>query len=171
MSQTIKSPILHLICGLPGSGKTTLAKRLHASTGAIRFSPDEWIKLIWLDKAETEGNQFRDQIEQLQWKIAKLLLQNSIDVIIEWGTWGRSEREKLRDEAKSIGARVKFYYLNISREMLKERVLKRNQNIDHHEFYIPEKEIEYFLDDCINAFQIPTAEELATYDFIGEVIS
>jgi len=166
MLQNTKKPVLHLICGLPGSGKTTLAKSI-ASTGAIRFSADEWIKDIWNDRAEAEGNQFRDQIEQLQWKIAKQMLQNSIDVIIEWGTWGRSEREKLRDEAKAIGANVKFYYLNISRETLKERVLIRNQNIDRHEFYIPEKEIETFLDDCFNSFQIPTAEELAGYDFIG----
>ena len=167
MHENAGSPILHLICGLPGSGKTTLAKNIAASTGAIRFSPDEWIKDIWNDKAETEGNQYRDQIEQLQWKTAKHMLQNSIDVIIEWGTWGRTEREKLRDEAKGVGAKVKFYQLNISREILKERVLKRNQGMNRHEFYIPEKEIETFLDECFNSFQIPTAEELATYDYIG----
>ena len=167
MSQNTKSPLLHLICGLPGSGKTTLAKNIAASTGAIRFSPDEWIKDIWNDKAETEGNQFRDQIEQLQWKTAKQMLQNSISIIIEWGTWGRTEREKLRDEAKNVGAVVKFYYLDISREILKERVLMRNQQTDRHEFYIPPEEIETFLDECFKSFQIPTPEELATYDFIG----
>jgi predicted kinase len=167
MSQNANSPILHLICGLPGSGKTTLAKSIAASTGAIRFSPDEWIKDIWNDKAETEGNQFRDQIEQLQWKTAKQMMQNSISVIIEWGTWGRTEREKLRDEAKNVGAGVKFYYLDISREILKERVLLRNQGTDRHEFYIPPEEIETFLDECFKSFQIPTDEELATYDFIG----
>ena len=167
MSQNPKRPILHLICGLPGSGKTTLAKNISASSGAYRFSPDEWIKDIWKDKSEVEGNQFRDQIEQLQWGIAIHMLQNSMDVIIEWGTWGRSEREKIRDEAWSAGASVKFYFLNISRELLKERILERNRGIGQHEFYIPEEEIEVFLNDCFKSFQIPTAEEMATYDFIG----
>ncbi len=167
MSDHFKNPTLHLICGLPGSGKTTLAKSIAASTGSFRFSPDEWIKDIWIDKAESEGNQYRDQVEQLQWKMAKLMLQNSVGVIIEWGTWGRNEREKLRDEARALGAKVKFYYLNVSREILKKRILSRNQSIGLHEFYIRESEIETFLDDCFSSLQIPTAEELATYDAIG----
>jgi predicted kinase len=167
MLQEKKHPILHLICGLPGSGKTTLAKSISESSGACRFSPDEWIKEIWKGNAEAEGNQFRDQIEQIQWRVAKQMLNNSIDVIIEWGTWGRIEREKLRDEARAVGASVKFYYLNISRDILKERVLERNKRIDKNEFYIPEEEVDAFLDDCFKSFQIPSAEELATYDFIG----
>jgi len=75
-----------MICGLPGSGKTTLAKKIASTAAALRFSPDEWIKDIWGNQAEAEGNRFRDQVEQLQWKIAKRLLLRSIDVIIEWGT-------------------------------------------------------------------------------------
>jgi predicted kinase len=93
MSDHLKNPTLHLICGLPGSGKTILAKSIAASTGSIRFSPDEWIKDIWIDKAESEGNRFSDQIEQLQWRIAKQMLQNSIGVIIEWGTLIPTEEE------------------------------------------------------------------------------
>jgi predicted kinase len=164
MSTQPPHPILHLICGLPGSGKTALAKKIADATHAFRFSPDEWIKDIWGSEAEGEGNQYRDPIEQLQWKMAKQLLQHSIDVIIEWGTWGRSEREKLRDEARAAGGKVHFYYLNVPREVLKLRILNRNQHLDRHEFHIPESKIEAFLDTCFDAFQPPTADELATYD-------
>ena len=66
------SSVLHLICGLPGSGKTTLSKKLKVLYNAIRFCPDEWIKDIWpLTTAESEGGKYRDSIEQLQWKIGK----------------------------------------------------------------------------------------------------
>ena len=91
----VSPPILHLICGLPASGKTTLAKKLEAALGTIRFCPDEWIKDIWpSDIAESEGGNYRDQIEQLQWKIGKNILRSGLDIIIEWGTWGQNERER-----------------------------------------------------------------------------
>ena len=167
MTAPYPSPILHLICGLPGSGKTTLAKSIAASTGALIFSPDEWIKDIWGAKAETEGNAYRDRVEQLQWKIARRAMMRSNEVIIEWGTWGKSDREKLRDETKTLGGKVKFYYLNVPRELLKQRILDRNRQPGPHEFYVAESEIETFLDDCFSNFQAPTEAELATYDEVG----
>lgn len=39
-------PTLHLICGLPGSGKTTLAKQLEHDPPALRLAPDEWMARI-----------------------------------------------------------------------------------------------------------------------------
>ena len=40
---TIQRPLLIAFCGLPGSGKTTVARELERETGAIRFSTDEWM--------------------------------------------------------------------------------------------------------------------------------
>ena len=37
---------LIIVCGLPGSGKTTLAKALESSLVAVRFSPDEWMDAL-----------------------------------------------------------------------------------------------------------------------------
>ena len=161
-------PILHLICGLPGSGKTTLSKKIAGTLGAIRFCPDEWIKEIWpKETAETEGNSRRDQIEQLQWKLGKEFLKLGKDVVIEWGTWGKSEREKLRDEAWAVGAKVKLYYLDQPRDVLKTRLLNRNIDLPKHEFYTPEERIDEFLDECCGSMQIPQEDELKTYDYLG----
>jgi predicted kinase len=160
------APILHLICGLPGSGKTTVARKIESSTGAIRFCPDEWIKDIWKEKAEDEGNNLRDAIETLQWKIARRVLQNNIDVIIEWGTWGRNEREKLRDDARSVGARVKFYYLDVPKNTLYERIIARNKDLGEHEFHLPDLDVKRLIDEWYDLFQEPTAEELQSYDIL-----
>jgi predicted kinase len=37
---------LVLIVGLPGAGKTTLARRLEVERAALRFTPDEWMKAM-----------------------------------------------------------------------------------------------------------------------------
>ena len=160
--------VLHLICGLPGSGKTTLAKKLESSLAAIRFCPDEWIKDIWPpETAETEGGQHRDQIEQLQWKIGRQILKTGVDIVIEWGTWGKDERIKLRDEAWALGAKVKFYYLQEPKEVLRARISKRNEHLGRYEFLIPDDQLESELDKWFNLFQIPQDDELKTYDELG----
>lgn len=38
---------LHLMVGLPGVGKTTLARRIEVEGGALRLTKDEWMKALY----------------------------------------------------------------------------------------------------------------------------
>jgi len=58
---------LIIVCGLPGSGKTTFAKTLESKLYAIRFCPDEWMEALGIDIYD---EQRRAKIEALQWQIA-----------------------------------------------------------------------------------------------------
>jgi predicted kinase len=51
------------MCGLPGSGKTTLAKRLERERRALRFTPDDWIEALHIDPYDESR---RAEIERLQ---------------------------------------------------------------------------------------------------------
>ncbi len=62
---------LIILCGLPGSGKTTLGKALEGRLHAIRFAPDEWMAALSLDIYDEER---RAKVEALQWKLSKELL-------------------------------------------------------------------------------------------------
>ena len=53
----------------------------------------------------------RQRVEQLQWNIARQILGLGRNVVIEWGTWGRSERDVLRIEARELGAAVELHFL------------------------------------------------------------
>jgi predicted kinase len=100
---------LIIICGLPGSGKSTHAKSIEQSLNAVRFCPDEWMDVLRVDLWDTHG---RGKVEQLQWIVAQRLLELDQTVLIEWGTWGRDERDELRLKAREHGASVELHYLD-----------------------------------------------------------
>jgi predicted kinase len=150
---TSVGPRLIIVCGLPGSGKTTLAKAIEGRLGAIRFSPDEWMADLSLDLYDEER---RAKIEALQWKLAQQLLALGQVVIIEWGTWGRSERNALRLGARALGATVELHYLSAPEQVLFERIARRGMEN-------PPIERE-MLRRWSEIFQAPTPEEMELYD-------
>jgi len=83
------APRLIIVCGLPGAGKTTFATELADRVGAIRLSADEWLDFLQIERSKTT----RALVEALQWKLTQDLLARGLIVIIEWGTWARSERK------------------------------------------------------------------------------
>ena len=117
---------LIIVCGLPGSGKTTLAQSLEDRLRAIRLSADEWMEALSLDLYDEDR---RGKIEALQWTFRKELLARGLIVIVEWGTWGRSERDQLRLEARALGAAVELHYLFAPVDVLFERIQRRGMEI------------------------------------------
>ena len=113
---------LIVVCGLPGSGKTTHARALAASEGALRLSADEWMDALSINLWNEEA---RGRVEALQWRLAQELLPLGVSVIIEWGTWGRSERDTLRLGARELGATAELHYLSAPLDVLWERVRER----------------------------------------------
>jgi predicted kinase len=141
------------VCGLPGSGKTTLAKALESRLRAVRFSPDEWMDALSLNLWDEER---RGKIEALQWKVGQELLALGLTVIIEWGTWGRSERDTLRLGARALGAAVELHYVSAPADVLFERIQRRGMEkppIERDAVY-----------RWFEQFQAPTAEEMALFD-------
>jgi len=144
---------LIIVCGLPGSGKTTVAKMLESRLHAIRLAPDDWMDALSINLWDEEK---RAKIEALQWKLAQELLAVGVTVIIEWGTWGRSERDALRLGARALGAAVELHYLSASEDVLFERIQRRrmeNPPIERDA-----------LSTWFKNFQAPTSEEMALFD-------
>jgi hypothetical protein len=96
-----KQPRLVLLCGLPGSGKTTLGRRLETELSAMRFCPDDWLTDLGVDLDET----MRERLEQLFWDIGQRLLGLGQSVILESGFWLRSDRDENPESGQPLDTR------------------------------------------------------------------
>jgi len=148
-------PTLYLICGLPGAGKTTLAKELETGLPALRLCPDEWIMDIYGPMASRRTiDDARDPVENALWKLAAQSLSLGVDVILEYGFWAKVEREDYRARAESLGAKVVLRFVDAPPEELWRRIEVRNHDLPPS-FRNHRRE----LDDWLKVFQPPSEDE------------
>lgn len=117
-------PTLHLTVGLPGVGKTTLARELERDTGALRLTPDEWMVPLfgvrWADFAGT-----RDVLEgRLIW-VGHQVLRAGASVILDFGCWTSDERWALRAIADVADADFELHYVTLPEEERVRRATAR----------------------------------------------
>jgi predicted kinase len=148
---------LHLMVGLPCSGKTTLAQKLENELPALRLTTDEWHKrLFGQDAEEPEHDARHSQIEAILWNIAGRALELGMNVILDFGFWAREEREDYRLRAKQLGASSEVHYLDVPEYELLRRLEKRNSQPSQESFLISESAMKPW----IAFFQKPTLDEL-----------
>ncbi len=153
---------LILICGLPGAGKTTLAKRVEQDRGAIRMCPDDWIEVVLEDPRDRrERDRLRDPVENLQWELTKGYLHCGLTVILENGFWSEEERTQYACEALEVGALIELFYTEAPDfEKLWSRVKERNMADEASPFVMTEEDLRANW----NVFEAPTPEEIDFYD-------
>lgn len=149
-----KQPRLVLLCGLPASGKTTLARELADAYRAVRLNTDEWKLALGIDPFDED---LRVRLEGQLLALAQRLIVLGTSVILEWGFWARSERDELREVGRSLGAMVELHFLDVPFDELVRRVVARTANggipitANHMERYRV-------------TFQPPTVDELSLFD-------
>ena len=148
---------LHLMVGLPCSGKTTLAQNLEHKLPALRLNLDEWhIRLFGQDAEEPEHDARHSLIEALLWNIASRALELGTNVILDYGFWAREEREDYRLRAKHLGASSEVHYLDVPEDELLRRLEERNSRPSQESFLISAEAMKPW----IAFFQKPTLDEL-----------
>jgi len=150
-------PTLTLFCGLPGSGKTTLAKRLEQTGKGIRICTDDWQEHLGIDHSN-EG--FHDKLQDRLYELALALLRNGQDVILEDGLTQKSERSQKRADAKRFNARTEIHVFDVTFDELWRRLEYRNDHLAHGAVPINGQQFERYW----QIFQRPDEHELRLFD-------
>jgi predicted kinase len=146
-----------LICGLPASGKSTLARQLADELPAVRLDKDTWVTELGGDVWDDD---FRVRVERLLWDLTLELLRQGQSVILEWGHWARAERDEKRLGARAVGVRAELYYLAVPVEELVRRAAQRTASGEWTAAPITREHFETW----VRIFQAPDDVEFRLFD-------
>lgn len=115
-------PTLHLLMGLPGSGKTTLSKILEEQTGAKRISSDE--SRLSLFKNPVFDQKEHDELYAMLDHNVEHLLEAGESVIYDANLNRKQHRQEKYDLADKTGAAVILWRLTTPDELSRKRRLE-----------------------------------------------
>ena len=152
-------PKLFILCGLPYSGKTRLARRFLAGNPNLVFvSIDEILAARGYD---WEANRLPDAegwraIFEESYEKTRAALGEGRDVLYDSTNHTRASRDALRKVAAEAGADCRVLFLDVSPEVVRERW---HQNRETHERFVLDESL---LEQTIASLERPAGDERAT---------
>lgn len=118
-----------LLCGRICSGKSTYARRLCAETGAVALSVDEIMLALFGPDAGEKHDEYAARTEAYLLEKSLALTAAGVDVVLDWGFWGKASRAEARAFFASRGVACEMHYLDVGGEVWRRRLEKRNRQV------------------------------------------
>ena len=150
-------PVVYLLCGLGGSGKSTYAQKLE-DNGLQKFSLDEYVySLHGRAIASLPEQVYLEHYRKAKLKLDKKLvsmIKKRQSVVLDYGFWRRDSRDYYKKLVEDSGGEWKLIYLKASPEVLMTRLKERNKRTDANAFPVSKE----MLLSYIERFEEPNNE-------------
>jgi len=136
---------LIIVCGLPGSGKTTLARKISRELNIVCLHKDlikENLYEIMDGKTLEDSKRIGKYAAYLMFKLPEEYLSNGVDLILESPFNFPGDEEKFRDWEKKHNLNIFTIICSIEKEKRVKRCFDRPRHKAHHD-----KERNFFSDE------------------------
>ncbi|MCH5197427.1 MAG: ATP-binding protein [Oscillospiraceae bacterium] len=152
-------PNVILICGKICCGKTAYAQKLCVENNAVLLSVDEIMLELFGQTCGDKHDEYTEKAKLYLLRKSLELIQKGINIVLDWGFWTREERKEIKEFYVSRGIKSELHYIDISDEIWRFRMNKRNNAV------LAEETSAYYIDDNLAAkfasiFEAPSKDEI-----------
>jgi predicted kinase len=147
-------PVLYLTVGLPGAGKTTLARRIAEAERVVRLTPDDWMAPLFGDN---DAGGRRDILEGRMIWVAHEVLRSGAGVVLDFGCWSPEETYAIRVVAESAGGRFDLRHVSLDEAERRARAAARWETAPDTTFPMSDEDHDRWL----ASYHPPSQDELS----------
>lgn len=119
-----------LICGKICCGKTTYSEQIREKENAVILSVDEIMLSIFGQHAGEKHDEYANNTQRYLFDKSVEFVNAGVNVILDWGFWTKTNRDKAREFYKARGIDTEMHYIDICDETWEQRLAYRNAKVE-----------------------------------------
>jgi len=124
-------PVLFMISGLPGTGKSYLSRRLAERVSAVIIETDRIRKTLF--DPPTYSAKESERVHRVAHQLIERLLRKGVRVIFDATNLVEFQRETVYHIADRLGAKLVIIRTTAPEEVVRERLARRKERIDEQD--------------------------------------
>ncbi len=126
-------PVLHMVCGKIGAGKSTLTRQLAQAPATVLISEDTWLAALYPGEIHELPDYVRcaGRLKQAMASHVTELLAAGLSVVLDFPANTVANRQWMRGIFEAAGAANAVHFLDVPDEVCKARLRARNASGTH----------------------------------------
>lgn len=133
MTPPLPRPVLHMVCGKIGAGKSTLMRQLAEAPATVLISEDAWLAALYPGEIHELPDYVRctGRLKQAMADHVAGLLRAGVSVVLDFPANTVASRRWMRGIVEAAGAAHRLHFLDVPDEVCRQRLRARNASGTH----------------------------------------